>query len=68
MPPMYDFRCKCGHLENPIMTFEKYDEFESIECTECGTELTKDDREICSNITAVNTGPGKGNFNSGDFT
>ena len=66
--PLYDFRCKCGHLESTILTFDKYDVFESMKCTKCTATLTKDDREICSNIQAVYTGPGKGNFNSGDFT
>lgn len=68
MPPLYDFRSKCGHLETILLDFDQYDEFEETKCTKCGEIMTKKNREICSKIQVSVSGPGKGNYNSNDWS
>ena len=66
--PIYDLRCdKCNEISDVMMTMDEYDTWESTECPKCKHELTKKNREISDNISAVYTGPGKGNFNSNDW-
>lgn len=67
--PIYDFKCpKCEHYAGILMSFKDYDEFTKTECEKCGESITKDDREICTNIKANIVGVSKGNYNSGDWS
>ena len=67
--PLYDFDCpKCGKVHTELLSFDKYDEFESAKCEDCGTEVTKDNRIISGNIKKVVLGVRKGHYNSGDFS
>lgn len=67
--PIYDFGCpKCESVTSPILSYDEYDATEAIECTNCGTPLTKKDRIISGNIKAIVKGVRKGYYNSGDMS